>query len=143
MIRSVTKNDVGLLAKLHKDSFKEAGWSLAQIQSSLDLPSTEGWLALHENKPAGFILCQTMAEQAEILTFCVNPEFRGQKLGEALLQYARDSLRLKGCNSLFLEVAADNEVACNLYKKLEFKTIGKRANYYQRETTQVDALTFE
>ncbi|HEU0117290.1 MAG TPA: ribosomal protein S18-alanine N-acetyltransferase [Alphaproteobacteria bacterium] len=143
MIRPVTKSDAEALTRLHAESFSDAAWSKTQIEGTLALTSTQGWIAIEDDKPAGFILCQVAQEQSEILTFCVAPEFRRKKLGERLLLHARDSVRLKGCLSLFLEVAADNKAAVALYKKLGAKQIGKRPNYYHKADSQIDALMFE
>ena len=38
----------------------------------------------------------------------------------------------RGCESLFLEVAADNDAAIALYSALDFETVGRRASYYAR-----------
>ena len=47
----------------------------------------------------------------------------------------------RGCESLFLEVAADNDAAIALYKKQGFETVGRRAGYYARsDHPAVDAI---
>jgi ribosomal-protein-alanine N-acetyltransferase len=42
-----------------------------------------------------------------------------------------------------LEVAIDNHAAIALYEKHGFGTVGKRANYYQRDGYRCDALVMQ
>jgi ribosomal-protein-alanine N-acetyltransferase len=131
-----------LMAELHAASFNDGIWSLDQIRGSLSLETTKGWVAFNDNIFAAFILCQIMHEESEILTFCVNPSLRGQKIGERLMRHAIAALRDIGSKNIFLEVSADNFAACKLYEKLGFQIIGKRTDYYQNESKRADALLF-
>jgi len=140
-IRTVTTKDALALAELHTESFGDEGWSFEQVKGSLALETTQGWAAFEDDKPLGFILCQMLPEQAEILTFCVTPAKRRQKIGEALAHAAVDAARVKKCQKTFLEVAADNVAAQNLYERLDFKIIGVRRGYYRRDGVRVDAIT--
>ncbi len=143
MIKPASLEQAPLLAVLHAESFGEAAWSHEQIHGSLALDTTKGWLAYSGDKPVGFILLQTMPEQAEILTFCVAPSYQRQKIGEKLLQHAIAATRNNGCKKIFLEVAADNLAACKLYEKSGFRLIGKRPNYYKHGDKPVDACIYE
>lgn len=130
------------LAQLHYESFTEGVWSLSQIEDSLALPTTRGWVASVHHKPVGFILCQVTPPQSEVLTFCVHPNARRQGIAEQMLRKAIKSNRGEGCDSLLLEVAADNHAAPGLYEKCGFQQTGQRRHYYKRDTTMVDALLF-
>jgi ribosomal-protein-alanine N-acetyltransferase len=139
VIKATQHADVEQLTKLHAASFGDAAWSLQQIQDSLKLETTQGFTAKMENEIVGFILFQQTDDQSEILTFCVHPKRQRQKIGQALLQ---EAIKASANKNLFLEVAADNAPACNLYAKCGFQLIGKRPGYYKRGTAQIDALTF-
>lgn len=142
-ITEITHADVAQLADLHQASFINTGWSHAQICSSITLRTTQGFKAVVQNEIVGFILFQLTETEAEILTFCVHPKMQRQKIGEALLRETIKIVTAKKCGSLFLEVAADNIPACNLYRKAGFTIIGKRPNYYSYGNTKVDALMFQ
>jgi ribosomal-protein-alanine N-acetyltransferase len=107
------------------------------------LETTLGLTAHVNGEMVGFILFQLTDDQAEILTFCVHPKMQQHKIGEALLQQTIKIATARKVPSVFLEVAADNTPACNLYKKVGFQVIGRRPNYYSRGNAQVDALTYE
>jgi len=114
--RLATKDNASVLAALHGESFGEARWSLAQIADSLALETTQAFLALEAKKPQGFILCQIVAEEAEIMTFCVAPSARRKGVGMLLLKAAVALARRKNAHLLFLEVAANNAAALALYE---------------------------
>jgi ribosomal protein S18 acetylase RimI-like enzyme len=42
-----------------------------------------------------------------------------------------------------LEVAEDNAIAQQLYRRADFREIGRRQGYYQRGVRQIDALVME
>jgi ribosomal-protein-alanine N-acetyltransferase len=130
-----------LLAEIHQQCFGGESWNLEQMRGSLGLETTKGWIAYRNNIPAGFILCQTMVDQTEILTFCVRPAQQRKNIGAQLLQKAIDTLGMNG--KFFLEVAADNRAARALYEKLGFKITGTRTNYYKRGAVTVDAVMYE
>lgn len=127
------------LAQIHDLAFGAAAWSLMQIQDSLAQPSTVTYAAYKESEIVGFIMLQESLEEAEVLTFAVAPTSQKKGIGEALLRHAIHNMRNK---ALFLEVAADNSAASNLYTKMRFVLMGRRPNYYKRGNGLVDALTF-
>lgn len=131
-----------MLAALHAESFGVECWSTEQFRGSLALTTTRAWLARADGKPAGFILCQILPEEAEILTLCVSPARRRSAIGESLLRQAMADARDAGARILLLEVAADNLAARKLYERLGFLITGTRANYYKRGAVTVDAVMY-
>jgi [ribosomal protein S18]-alanine N-acetyltransferase len=139
--RLATKDDAVLLAALHEKSFGAARWTPAQVADSLALDTTLV-LVVQENKmPQGFIMCQVVGAEAEILTFCIIPEKRRRSAGTFLLKETLEKLKSKNIRKIFLEVAANNVAALDLYKKAGFLQTGKRQGYYARSGGLVDAVT--
>lgn len=141
IIRAATLPQAPVLAALHAESFGVEAWSLDQMRGSLALTTTRTWIACDGELPAGFILCQALPGECEILTFCVAPAQRRQRIGEALLRFMIKHAEQNG--RIFLEVAADNAAARRLYEKLGFTVTGTRANYYKRGAVTVDAVKYE
>ena len=139
--RLAIANDLPLLAALHAASFDEAPWSEAQIAGSLAASSAWALLVYDGAVACGFILCQQVLDEAEILTFCVVPAARRKGLGRALLRAAWARVREASGVRMFLEVAGDNVAARALYQKEGFRITGIRADYYKRQKGAVDALT--
>lgn len=69
-------------------------------------------------------------DEGHITNIAVLPEYRGRKLGDALLKQVIEFSRSQGVKTLSLEVRLSNEVAQNLYRKYGFKAGGIRKNYY-------------
>lgn len=135
--RIATPADAAMLAGLHAESFREEGWSIGQLQGSLMLATTQGWIALLDEAVAGFILAQVTGDEAEILTFLVRPSCRRHGIGEALLRRV-----VEPAESVFLEVASDNHAARRLYERCGFKESGIRRDYYRRGAALVDGMSY-
>jgi ribosomal-protein-alanine N-acetyltransferase len=89
----------------------------------------------------GYGGCWLIAGEAHISTIAVHPDFRGQGLGELLLVgMLQRGIYLGGVYSV-LEVRASNLTAQALYRKYEYKVVGRRKAYY-RDNSE-DALLME
>lgn len=69
---------------------------------------------------------------AELYDIFVVPAARRRGIADALLQAVLAQLPARGCQSLLLEVAADNTAAQALYQKFGFVRCGTRVGYYAR-----------
>jgi tRNA threonylcarbamoyladenosine biosynthesis protein TsaB len=68
----------------------------------------------------------------------VHKDFRGRGIAKKLLQNVLDIASSMNARSVTLEVRAGNIPAQNLYRKLGFRTAGRRRKYYQ--DTKEDAI---
>ena len=142
LIRPASLSMTPVLAALHAESFGVECWSAGQIEGSLALPTTKAWIAYDEDTPLGFILCQIVPKEAEILTLCVSPARRRQRIAEALLRCMIEEARGQSGAKIFLEVAADNIAARKLYEQSGFTITGTRAGYYKRGAVTVDGVMY-
>jgi ribosomal-protein-alanine N-acetyltransferase len=127
------------IAAIHAAAFEGSeAWDGAAIRQLLDRPGT---LAV-TRRPHAFALLQILPPDAELLTIAVHPSAQGGGLGAALLDRLIAQARMKDCNKLYLEVAADNAPALALYARAGFSETGRRRGYYTRASgTRADALT--
>jgi tRNA threonylcarbamoyl adenosine modification protein YeaZ len=88
----------------------------------------------------GFILCRSIAGEAEILTIAVDPVARRRGWGAALVEMAAGIATETRAEALFLEVAADNLAAIALYQSTGFSKVGLRKGYYPHPDGAKDAL---
>ena len=123
-----------IAAKIHKKCF-EKGWSEEEFQKLLALPTSRLWMT-----DEGLLLCSEVADEMEILTICVLPEFRRQYVAQDLLNEMFYYAQKQKVKRIFLEVAEDNEGAKKLYFGVGFKQTGRREGYYARKNGTVDAL---
>ena len=87
-----------------------------------------------------FLLCSEVADEMEILTICVLPEFRRQHIAQDLLFELFRYAKGQKVKRIFLEVAEDNQAAQKLYLGAGFKQTGRREGYYVCKNGNVDAL---
>lgn len=138
-LRGAWGNEAEDLARVHGKAFA-GGWSAADIASLLDGPG--GFALLIEDADVvGFVLCRTIAGEAEILTLAVDPQAQRKGLGRALVEGSTGAARMAGAQSMFLEVAEDNVPARALYRRCGFAEVGIRRGYYARGAAPaVDAV---
>lgn len=130
------------VAALHKRLF-DPSWDEAAVRALLDHPASTAFVAfdgLSKSTP-GFILGQIAADEAEVLSIGVAPEWQRIGLGRRLLDGLARAVKRAEARRLFLEVAADNTPALALYTGAGFKETGRRKAYYKRrDGSAVDAL---
>jgi [ribosomal protein S18]-alanine N-acetyltransferase len=91
--------------------------------------------------PGGFALIRSVADEAELLTIAVAQGQRRKGIATNLLAQCLSLARARGCDRLFLEVAAANSAAIALYEKAGFIRTGRRPDYYtQPDGTRSDAI---
>ena len=83
-----------------------------------------------ENVIVGFAGMWTVYDEAHITTIGVDPDVRGQGLGEWLLVHLIDEAVRRHAGWLTLEVRVSNEPAQALYRKYGFTVHGTRKRYY-------------
>jgi [ribosomal protein S18]-alanine N-acetyltransferase len=78
----------------------------------------------------GFAVLQVAADEAEILTVAVAKQMRRKAIASCILQKAVALCQEKSISCIYLEVAAGNAPAIELYRKLGFCVIAQRKDYY-------------
>lgn len=131
------------VAALHARSFRGRGrsWSPTEVAAmradpalcwiEAVAPSSSERSDERETDLAGFAVVRLVLDEAELLTICRSEIWAGQGLGDALLAMAMTLARSRGARAMFLEVAASNRTACNLYDALGFRQVGRRSRYYR------------
>jgi len=133
--------DAAVLARLHAPVFPDA-WPQEAFRSVLVRDGVNVLMGAREGvkQAEGFILIRSVADEAEVLTFCVSEAARRSGLGSALLALAYDTARGLGADDIFLEVGEKNEPALKLYKRDGFVVVGRRTAYYHHGDQTADAL---
>jgi ribosomal-protein-alanine N-acetyltransferase len=124
------------LADLHTRAFKghNRGWSAGEIG---DLAAASGSMLVvdGEDPAGGFALFRQVVDEAELLTLAVEPSRWNNGVGRALLTEGIAELSARGCQVLFLEVAATNTRAITIYRRTGFATVAERPRYYGADET--------
>jgi ribosomal-protein-alanine N-acetyltransferase len=139
-LESVTCTSARLLSALHGVCFPEDPWDIRAIVEILGIPGFFGQMAWEEETPSGFALALNLGSECEILSLGVVFRRRRVGIGTALLDSICSEARVRGAESVALEVAQDNAAARSLYTKQGFNVVGHRRDYYCRAGRLVDAL---
>lgn len=83
-----------------------------------------------DQKVVGYCGVWIIIDEAHITNIALLPEFRGLKLGEALMGKVLELAREMGALRVTLEVRVSNERAQNLYRKFGFEQGAIRKQYY-------------
>ncbi len=130
------------IAALHKRLFDPA-WDTECIGRLIEHPAAAAFIAQVRDPKvlAGFVLGQIAADEAEILSIGVAPEWQRRGIARQMVEGLIRAARRAEVDRLFLEVAADNTAAMKLYEGLGFTIAGRRKGYYVRPGAEpVDAL---
>ncbi|MGC2854895.1 ribosomal protein S18-alanine N-acetyltransferase [Novispirillum sp. DQ9] len=133
-IAPITPAHAEVCAAVHAEAFARP-WTEAAFADLLALPTTRGAVLLDDDdgggEPAGLVLLQAVAGEAEVLTIGVRPAWRRAGLGRRLLDWALAALAAEGVTRLFLEVEAGNAAARALYAAAGFTDVAVRRGYYE------------
>ena len=131
------------IAALHARLF-DPPWDADSITESIEHPASSSFIAqIREPRVlAGFVIGRIAADEAEILSIGVAPEWQRRGIGRRMAEGLVRAARRAEVKRLFLEVAADNDAAMNLYSRAGFLGTGLRRGYYERPGSEpVDAVT--
>ena len=118
-------------------------WKTAAFQRCLEA-GYPGWVLEADAHLIAFIFISMspISHECHILNLCVHPDSQRLGLGEEMLEFAITWAKAEGAMIVYLEVRRSNKAAIQLYRKLNFKLIGERKNYYPTAKGQEDAMVF-
>ena len=121
------------LADIHASAFARP-WTAQDFEGFLAERSVraDGLFVDRAMQPSGFVLSRRAVDEAEILSVAVAREARGRGHARALLASHLQALAHAGVRTVHLEVEDGNAPAVALYRRLGFKTVGRREGYYIR-----------
>lgn len=104
--------------------------SKENILNDLNNSNFKYLMAIYKEEIVGYISFNYIFD-IEIESVIVKSSYQRQGIGSLLLDYIFDFAEEHKINNVFLEVRKSNFAAISLYKKLGFKEISVRKNYYK------------
>jgi len=146
--RKLTKDDDNFFRNFisyeekHYDDFLSMGWSTNQIINQINKKTNFSFGAFNNKTLVSFILGDLFniekISEYEILLIYVSKDFRKKGLGTKLLnKIEENNTRLK---KIYLEVSKNNSEGISFYKKMKFKSMNTRKNYFFIKNKHIDAL---
>jgi ribosomal-protein-alanine N-acetyltransferase len=137
-----------LLARLHDAAFHRPGDETWSERAFSDVLNSAGCFCLvaidqaGDETPIGFAAVRVRAQESELLSLGVVPDYQRRGIAQALIRRAKQGAADIGARQMFLEVAEDNPGAYALYCDMGFDQVGTRPDYYTRlNNLRVNART--
>jgi len=131
-IRAMRWWDIEGVHAIETVAFPRTAWTLEMFWSELSgVPETRWYVvAEDEEEIVGYAGLMTVGADADVQTLAVARAAQGTGLGQRLLDELLDEAARRGCTRIFLEVAANNDVAQRLYQRNGFEVAARRSDYY-------------
>lgn len=129
VIEKFTLKDLNEIKNTLQSDFDDF-WTYNILENELKNESSIYICCKYNAEIVGFAGISIVLDTAELNNIVIKKTKRGNGYSSLLLKKLIDIAVQKKCNFLNLEVASNNEVAINLYKKFGFKQVGIRPNYY-------------
>ena len=91
----------------------------------------------------GYVISKISYPETHILNLTVSSQFRNNGIGCSLIELIINDARIRNSQDIILEVRSSNKIAQSLYKKLLFKQIGVRKDYYDCHDGREDAYVLK
>lgn len=128
--RKMTVEDLDDVIEVEIHSFATP-WSREAFYNELTKNQFAHYLVAEvDEKVVGYCGVWIIVDEAHITNIALLPDYRGMKLGEALMGRIIEIARESGAIRITLEVRVSNERAQNLYRKFGFEEGALRKQYY-------------
>ncbi|TYS41006.1 ribosomal protein S18-alanine N-acetyltransferase [Bacillus infantis] len=136
--RFMAEEDIDQVLVIEHKSFT-LPWSRDAFINEVTKNQFAVYLVLEDDDAViGYCGAWIVVDEAHVTNIAVLPEYRGKKLGEALMKKMMEAAKELGAVTMTLEARVTNIAAQSLYRKLGFRNGGIRKNYYT--DNQEDAI---
>lgn len=132
-VRKARLEDAAGIYAVEQESFS-VPWSLMSIQHELAHSDLTTYYVLEDDMGtiAGYAGLWHVVDEGQITNIALLKTYRRQGYGEHLLRVLMEDAWKNNCMNIFLEVRFSNIAALALYKKLGYKIISVRKQYYSK-----------
>jgi len=138
MIEKIGSNDLGKIIEIEKEAFNDY-WEISVYEKLFVDYEYKAFIYREDEKVVAYAIFLDMVDVYELIKIAVKKEHRNQGIGYKFLS---DSLNLLD-KTVFLEVRENNFSAISLYKKIGFKEINIRKNYYKDTGENALIMSYE
>ena len=128
-IQKMTKEHLEQIKDILITEFDEF-WNAEVLEKELENPLSTYIVAISDNQVVGYAGLWQPIDEGHITNIVTRLNKRGNKVATKMLEELIEIAKARSLNCVTLEVNVHNEIAINLYKKYDFKEVGKRPKYY-------------
>lgn len=137
-IRPLKDRDIDSVLEIEQQVYSYP-WSKGIFNDCLKV-GYSNWALIKDNVFVGYAVVSVAVGEGHILNICIDPAYKRQGLGQYFVNEVIAAAKKEHADCIFLEVRPSNIAAIELYKKVGFKQIGQRKNYYPGVDGKEDAL---
>lgn len=116
-------------------------WNTNTLEQELEMDNSYYLVAKLDDEIVGFVGMKCVLDEADIMNIVTKKNKRNLGIGYSLLTELINVAKEKGIKILTLEVNESNNSAIHLYKKIGFKEISIRKNYYNTDNALIMQLS--
>lgn len=131
IIRNMKEKDIPQVCMIEKETFSKS-WKDHDFLASINSEDNIYLVAEEDGEILAYCGLWGVIEEGHINNVAVVKSHQKRGVAYKMLKELIERGRKKGLESFTLEVRVGNVNAINLYKKLEFKEIGIRPNFYDK-----------
>lgn len=140
IFRPMKPEDLGGIIEIEKTCFTADAWSEDDFIYRMN---ASDWRFINltledEGRVAAYITATVVADEMNIDSVAVAPEYRRKGYASALINLA---IKQAKAAVVMLEVRESNTAAISLYQSLGFEKVGLRKNYYERPVENAVLMT--
>lgn len=140
IFRPMKPEDLGGIIEIEKTCFTADAWSEDDFIYRMN---ASDWRFINltledEGRVAAYITATVVADEMNIDSVAVAPEYRRKGYASALINLA---IKEAKAAVVMLEVRESNTAAISLYQSLGFEKVGLRKNYYERPVENAVLMT--
>lgn len=140
VIANMEEKHIKAVAKIERICFSEP-WSEDSLKDEFNNKDSYFTVALNGDTVLGYMGFLNILGEGYITNIAVLPEYRGNRIGYALLKNSLDTAKNMNMDFLTLEVRESNITALNLYEKSGFLKVGLRKNFYSKPSENAVLMT--
>lgn len=130
-VRELREEDCKELSRIEQESFSMP-WSEEDFRMLLTRDYCRYVVAEADGRVVGCCGFTNSCNEGNIDNVVVDAAYRGQGIGQKMLQEALAIGEAEGIEAFTLEVRVSNEAAIHVYEKLGFKSEGVRPRFYEK-----------
>lgn len=131
-------NQIKDILEIQFDQF----WNAEVLKKELENPLSTYIVAVEDKQVVGYAGLWQPLDEGHITNIVTRLDKRGNKVATQMLDELINIAKERKLKCVTLEVNVHNDIAINLYKKYNFKEVGKRQKYYNN-TDDAIIMTLE
>lgn len=140
-LKPLSEENIKYAAEIEKECFSKP-WSEASLREEITNDSARFFVLFFGEIPVGYGGMHVVFGEAYIDNIAVFEKYRGYGFGEYITKALMEKAEKENCEFISLEVRKSNVPAITLYKKLLFKKVGSRKNFYTAPTEDAEIYTY-